>query len=101
EAEKVVGAVSLATLAGGAAVELFQKELDQVVRNIADVNTDPKAAREINLKVKITPSDERDVGDVIVTCASKLGPIKGVRTAFYFGRLRGRLVAVENNPRQT
>lgn len=92
--------VTLATLGQGAAGELFEKELSEVLKNIADVNTDPKAKREVLIRVSITPNDEREIGDTVVAVTSKLAPVKRVKTVLFLGRRQGRLVAVESNPKQ-
>jgi len=92
--------VTLETLAGGAAAELFQAQLDRVVQNILDPNTPAQARRAITLKVTIEPDEERGMGAVGVTCEAKLSPAKGAHTTLWFGRQRGRAVAVESDPRQ-
>jgi len=92
--------VTLASLADGAAMELFQEEFQKVLENIGDVNTDPRATREVCLKVKIKPNEAREVGGVTIDAASKLAPVKKTETVFYFGKRNGRVVAVENNPKQ-
>jgi hypothetical protein len=92
--------VTLATLAGGAAEELFGQELQKVLRNIDDPNTDTKTVREINVKVRFTPNDDRTMGATTVTCVAKLAPTKKVKTVVYIGRGSGQLVAVESNPKQ-
>lgn len=92
--------VSLATLAQGGAGELWQRELAEVLKNIADQNTDPKTKREINLKVTIQPNDEREIGDALVSVTSKVAAVRRLKTVLYFGRREGRLVAVESNPKQ-
>lgn len=51
--------VNLPGLARGAAVELWAEELKKVAANILDVNTDPKATREITLKATILPNEDR------------------------------------------
>jgi hypothetical protein len=51
--------VNLPGLARGAAVELWAEELKKVAANILDVNTDPKATREITLKATIQPNEDR------------------------------------------
>lgn len=91
--------VTLANLADGAALELFQEALTSVLRNISDPNTDAEAVREITLKVKFKANEERQVGDVTVTAAAKLASLKGVKTLVYIGRHAGEYVAVEQ-PRQ-
>jgi len=93
-------AVSLASLAGGAAIERFDDELARVVANILDPNTDEKATRTITLKVKVKPGRDREFGGVSFTVASQLAQARAVETLVYFGVAAGVPVAVENNPRQ-
>lgn len=92
--------VTLSTLGGGAALELFQAELDKVLRNIADPNTEARKKRDITLKVSILPDDSRGVGGVLISCTSRVCGLKGHETVFYFGRHAGQLVAVESDPKQ-
>jgi hypothetical protein len=94
-------AVTLLSLAGGALVELFDAELQTVLRNIDDPNTDPAAARVITIKVQIKPDEDRQLGSVTCGVASKLSAVKNVRTVIYMtGKRAGKYVAVENNPVQ-
>lgn len=92
--------VTLANLADGAALELFQSEVGKVLANILDPNTDPKQERSITLKVAIKPDEDRVLGGVKISVSSKLAGLKGVKTNFYFGRHGGQLVATEYNPKQ-
>lgn len=88
--------VSLSTLASGAAVERFDHELQRVIDNIADYNTDPKAVREVSLKVKIRPNDDRSFSVVEIIATSKIAPIKPETTSLYLNGSH----ATEFNPRQ-
>ena len=45
---------TVATLANGAIDERIQVAIREVVANIADLNTDPKAKRSITMKIEIT-----------------------------------------------
>jgi len=92
--------VVLSTLAGGAAVELFDEELAKVVANVLDLNTEAETVREINLKVKIAPDDSRRMAAVTVQVTSKTGAIRAAGTQFWFGKRGGRCFAVEANPQQ-
>jgi hypothetical protein len=92
--------VTLDNLADGGAKELFEDELEKMLRNIADPNTEASFIREINLKVKVKPDEERQIGDVLVQATSRLAPARGVKTVFFMGRHSGKLVAVESNPKQ-
>lgn len=92
--------VTLANLAGGAVQELFEEELGKVLRNVADVNTEAEATREITIKIRIAPNEERRIADAGVAVTSKLAPIKRVTTVLYLGRHKGEMVAVESDPKQ-
>jgi hypothetical protein len=92
--------VTLFTLANGAAAELFDEELTKVVQNILDPNTEADTVREISLKVRIVPDDTRRMASVSVQVVSKIGPIIGAATQFFFGKRAGQCFAVEANPSQ-
>jgi hypothetical protein len=93
-------AVTLDTIANWALVELFQTELSRVLDNIADINTDPAQKRTITIAVELKPGAKRESADVKVKCSSKLAGILTVNTQFFLGKQAGKLVAVENDPRQ-
>lgn len=92
--------VSLVTLGNGAASELFQMELQKVLDDIVNPNTKATAVRTVNLKVRVKPSEDRDYGEVSITCTSVLAPTLQYNTNFFIGRQRGRAVAREHNPKQ-
>lgn len=92
--------VTLATLAGGAAMELFDNELAKVVENILDLNTEPDQVRKVVLEVRLKPDGSRKNAAVYVQVSSKIGPFKGCGTMFYFGKHKGRAFAIESNPDQ-
>jgi hypothetical protein len=94
-------AVSLATIGGGALAELFDAELARILSNITDPNTDPHTKRVMTFTIKFTPNRDRDVADVQLTCGSKLAGIMTVSTQLFVGKHQGKLIAVENDPRQT
>lgn len=90
---------SLERLAQGAAIERFNDELQRTLNNIVDPNT-ADGVREINLKVRIKPDENRKTAEVSVSCSSKLQHARGVKTRFYIGKDRGLGVAFEHNPNQ-
>jgi hypothetical protein len=92
--------VSLATLGGGAAVERFDHELQKALNNIADFNTPPEAVREVTLKVRIKPNQDRDFTSVQIIATSKLAAIRPEATSFYIGSDAGEAIATEYNPKQ-
>ena len=87
--------VSLLNLKGGAAVELFEIELNRVLLNILDPNTRPEAVREIVMKVKIKPDADRFVSQVSIECSSKLSSISSLSTQFVIDRQGGVIEARE------
>jgi len=93
--------VTLASIGDGAVLELFEIEFQKVLKNIADINTNHKKSREINVKIVIQPDEDRDVGQAQIFVSSKLASIKPVKSTIYFGKKEGKLVAVENNPKQS
>ena len=84
--------VTLNTLCGGAAQELFAMEQQRVAENIMDPNTDPEAPREITLKIKFKPSPSRDYADVSLTVASKLAAAAGRKGPVFIGEAGGHAV---------
>lgn len=63
---------TLLNLAEGAAPEKFQFELERVIENIKDLNTDPKAKRKVILEVTFSPDAERRTVAVEISAKSKL-----------------------------
>ena len=94
------GQLSLENLGKGACIEKFNIELEKVIENILDPNTDCKA-RAITLKVVIKPTEKnKTVTDVAVHCTSKLSSPVEFATHLYVGTQRGAMVAFEHNPDQ-
>lgn len=93
--------VTLDTIGGGALAELFNAELARILSNITDPNTDTTTKRVMTLQVKFKPNRDRDVADVELTCNSKLAGIMTVSTQLFVGKHKGKLIAVESDPRQS
>jgi len=93
---------SLATIAGGAVAEAFEIELQKVLHNITDPNTDPHAKREINLKVVLVPiGEEREEIRVGIQCSSKCQSHKAIDTLFWITPVGGAIGCTEIKRRQT
>lgn len=92
--------VNLQNLGHGAAAELFQTELQNLIFNIMDVNTKPEAVRSVTLKLKVKPSKERTMCAVEISCESKLAPVMPFESTLFVGIERGEAVATEYNPNQ-
>jgi hypothetical protein len=63
---------TLETIAEGAAITAFDVELKKAIENCMDINTDPKKARVVTLKMKIVPNDTRNRAGVEFEVTSKL-----------------------------
>lgn len=87
--------VTLLNLKGGAAVELFDIELNNVLVNILDPNTKPEAVREIVMKVKIKPDEDRFISQVLIECSSKLSAMSSLSTQFVIDQQGGVIEARE------
>ena len=97
EAEKIV---TLATIAGGAAMERFEEALGQILTNIADPNTDPEKKRSIILKFDLFPSKLRDNFQVVVSSETKTAPVTPADATCFIVKQAGRRVAVAYDPQQ-
>jgi hypothetical protein len=89
--------VTLESLDGGAAMELFDLELKRVVENVFDLNTIAKTKRKISLEVVFAPTEDRASAQVFIDVKAKLAGQRGSATQVYFGKVDGRRVAVEPN----
>lgn len=92
--------LSLENLGRGAAVELFDRELQTCLDNINDPNTNPLAIREVTLKVKIKPAKDRSEAELLISCTPRLAPTNPHPSRIYFGQQAGKNVALEHNPNQ-
>lgn len=70
--------VNMDTFANGAVQERLNLELAKALENIADLNTDPKKARTVQLSIKITPAENRQTAAVDVTAKTTLAPAKAI-----------------------
>lgn len=88
--------VSLANIANGAAVELFDSALAEVHANILDPNTDLSKVREIHLVVRLLP-DKKDPKKIAydLKVTKKLAPPPGVANIMYIGTENGEVVGYE------
>jgi len=93
--------VTIFTIGNGVLGELFDRELERVVADILDLNTDAEAKRSIVVKVTIAPDKDRGFGMALIEVSSSLGKPKPAGSTMYFGRKNGKIIAVENTPQQS
>lgn len=92
--------VTLDNVAGGAAPELFDHAWAEVLENVADINREADATREIKLTFKIDPSGDRETLAVVCVVDVKLAKRKAGAAAAHLGRRNGQLVALTYDVRQ-
>jgi hypothetical protein len=68
--------ISLSNVANGALAEKFDLELEKIKENIADLNTEHAKPREIVIKIKMVPNEERNLIAFETNITSKLAPFK-------------------------
>lgn len=99
--EQNLATLSLETLSGGGAIEMFNRELDRVLRNVGDPNTDPEEVRGVSIEMLIKPAPDRESGVIQVRVKAKLAPPKPLKSQVFIGQRDGEPVAVTYDPRQS
>jgi len=81
--------------------EKLEDEFARVGANILDVNTSPKAKREITLKIAMTPNERnREQVEIGIIATAKLAPAATFKTDICIGYgSTGELIAVGNQNR--
>lgn len=95
-------AVNLSNIGSGAALELFNHNLERVMANIKDINTDAEKARSITLKVTFLPHGDRSGMQTVIECNSKLASVPAFKagTMFILKNKEGALQAYSHDIRQ-
>ncbi|MCM3620483.1 replication terminator protein [Sutcliffiella horikoshii] len=70
--------IDLNNFSEGALAERFNQELQKILENIADPNTDAKKVRKLTLTVSLKADDKRDVVLTSVVAKSTLAPAKEI-----------------------
>ncbi|WP_203362418.1 replication terminator protein [Bacillus sp. REN10] len=70
----------LNSFADGAMAERFNQEMQKVIENIMDPNTDPTKARKVTLTISVKSNDKRELINVAVQGKCTLAAAKDVET---------------------
>jgi hypothetical protein len=70
--------IDLNTFANGALAERANEELQKILENIADPNTDAKKKRKLTLTITLAADNERDVIMTNVIAKSTLAPAEAI-----------------------
>jgi hypothetical protein len=89
--------VTIFTIGNGVLGELFDRELERVVADILDLNSEAEAKRSVT----VSPDKDRNFGMAGIEVSSSLGKPKPVGSTMYFGRKNGKIIVVENTPKQS
>lgn len=92
--------VELGTINNGAAVELFQEEMEKVLKNINDISVDAEAVREIKLSFKIKPTHDRLSASVTIEAQSKLASVQKHSGSMFLSNKPNKIEAYVTNPHQ-
>lgn len=77
----IVNKKSVLEMAMGGILEITDYEIERVIANITDPNTDAKAKRKVTLTLTFQPDDYRERIDLSVQAKTTLAPVAPVRTA--------------------
>lgn len=72
---------SLMQMAKGAIQERVDYEVERVIDNILDVNTEPTVKRKVTLTLELKPDEDRSVIKVSASAKSTLAPATPVNTS--------------------
>lgn len=87
---------NLDELIDGALTERFNHEMNRVLANVFDPNTNPKAKRQIQIIIDITPNDRRDAAELKIDVKSKTAPPVAItQTVFIQMDDDGKMTATE------
>ena len=79
--------MNLAELANGGMQEKVDLEIEKIVKNILDLNTESKKARKLNIGIEFKPADEqRNTINTTIQVKSTLAPQVGVATTLLVGK---------------
>ena len=92
--------LNLENICNGGVPEVFERELSQVLENIADVNTDPEEVRKITFEFAFEPFKDRSGAMVRFRCKSKIAPVEEVAGQMFVQRRGTNLTAIAHDPKQ-
>ncbi len=76
---------SLANIGNGAAIEMFDIELQKVLRNLNDPNKQGNQERSVTLTVRLKPGETKGIVQTKITCNSKLSGQRAHDTTLMVG----------------
>lgn len=100
ELENEFKKLDLHNVANGAAGELFDKAMNEVLDNILDENRDAVESRKITLTFEIKANRERNMAVIAVQSQTKLAPVAPAASTLFMRMERGKAKAYTHNIHQ-
>ena len=83
-------------LLDGGVTERFNMEMERVMNNVYDMNTDPKAKRQIQIIIDVKPNERRDAAEFKVDVKSRIASMMPItQTVFLRQDDSGSVFATE------
>lgn len=93
--------LNLGSIARGAAIELFEKCLNDVARNISDTDTPAEAGRTITLTFKFKPEGDRRTVHVTTSAKTTLAGASDHASKVFLGKdTENHVMVFDQDPRQ-
>lgn len=89
--------LDITNVASGAAAELFDHAMGEVLANVMDENRDPLEVRKVTLTFEIKSNKERNMASVAVQASTKLAAVVKADSTMFFRNEKGRPVAYAHN----
>jgi len=87
--------INLNTFADGAIATKVERELERVIANIHDPNTEAEKKRKITITLTLSADEKREYIDTEVEVKSTLVPSKSASAKMIMGKHEGKLTARE------
>ena len=98
--EMEVPELNIGNVCGGAVPERFDLEMQEVLKNIKDPNTDPEAVRSLTLTFKFRSSKDRNYVAIEFLIAHKDAPIETLSGGIFLRGDQHSVRAYTEDPRQ-
>lgn len=94
--------LSVANIADGALIEQMNFEVQKVLNNIIDPNTDATKKRKVTVSLTFVPSsDDRNMADIVFETKSTLVPIRAGKTRIAFEKTNDDAIVADELRRGT
>lgn len=95
-----VDPMNMGNLCRGAALEMFEKLLPEILANIRNPNTKATAKRKLALEFTFEPNEERNYAEVTITPTLKMSGVKPAQGSIFIASVSGQPTAFTHDPRQ-